>query len=268
MVLGVVLTQCLGGGGSGGAGGAGGFDMSDVLNQFPGATPQAAPGEDITEDGPDPEQELVDFMNFVLIDVQDTWSGEFSEAGEDYPDAELVLFRNAVSTGCGGASSATGPFYCPLDQKVYVDLGFFEELRSQFGAPGDFAQAYVLAHEIGHHVQNVLGINPEVRQLQQQQPERANELSIRQELQADCLAGIWAHSAFERDLLEEGDLEEGIAAAEAVGDDRIQSSAGGGVNPETWTHGSSEQRIRWFQVGFDTGDVNRCDTFRVSESEL
>ena len=268
MVLGVVLTQCLGGGGSGGAGSAGGFDISDVLNQFPGATPQAAPGEDITEEGPDPEQELVDFMNFVLIDVQDTWSGEFAEAGEDYPDADLVLFRNAVNTGCGGASSATGPFYCPLDQKVYVDLGFFEELRSQFGAPGDFAQAYVLAHEIGHHVQNVLGINPEVRQLQQQQPERANELSIRQELQADCLAGIWAHSAFERDLLEEGDLEEGIAAAEAVGDDRIQSSAGGGVNPETWTHGSSEQRIRWFQVGFDTGDVNRCDTFRVSENEL
>jgi len=152
---------------------------------------------------------------------------------------------------------------------VYVDLSFFEELRSQFGAPGDFAQAYVLAHEIGHHVQNVLGINPEVRQLQQQQqPERANELSIRQELQADCLAGIRAHSAFERDLPEEGDLEEGIAAAEAVGDDRIHSSAGGGVNPETWTHGSSEQRIRWFPVGFDTGDVNRCDTFRVSASEL
>jgi hypothetical protein len=267
LVLGVVLTRCLGGSGGGG-GSAGGFDIGDVLDQFPGATPQAAPGEDITEDGPDPEQELVDFMNFVLVDVQQTWDDEFSDAGEDYPEADLVLFRNAVSTGCGQASSATGPFYCPLDEKAYLDLGFFSELSAQFGAPGDFAQAYVLAHEIGHHVQNVLGINPEVRRLQEEQPDRANELSVRQELQADCLAGIWAHSAFERDLLEEGDLDEGIGAAGAVGDDRIQSSAGGGVNPETWTHGSSDQRINWFRVGFDTGDVNQCDTFRIPEDEL
>jgi hypothetical protein len=267
VVLGIVLTQCLGGGGGSG-GSAGGFDIGDVLEQFPGATPQAAPGDDITEDGPDPERELVDFMSFVLDDVQLTWEREFADSGDDYPEADLVLFRNAVDTGCGSASSATGPFYCPLDQKAYVDLGFFEELSSQFGAPGDFAQAYVLAHEIGHHVQNVLGINPEVRRLQQEQPDRANELSIRQELQADCLAGIWAHSAFERNLLDDGDLEEGIAAAEAVGDDRIQSSAGGGVNPETWTHGSSTQRIKWFRVGFDTGDANQCDTFRGSESEL
>jgi hypothetical protein len=268
LVLGFVLTQCLGGGGGSGGGGAGGFDIGDILNQLPGGTPQAAPGEDITEDGPDPEQELVDFMNFVLIDVQDAWEREFTEAGEDYPEATLVLFRNAVDTGCGQASSATGPFYCPLDSKVYVDLGFFEELSSQFGAPGDFAQAYVLAHEIGHHVQNVLGINPEVRRLQQEQPDRAPELSIRQELQADCLSGIWAHSAFERDLLEDGDLDEGITAAGAVGDDRIQSSAGGGVNPETWTHGSSEQRIKWFRVGFDTGDTNACDTFGLPKDEL
>ena len=273
MILGIVLTQCLGGnGGDSGSGGSasspGGFDISDILNQFPGATPQAAPGEDITEEGPDPEQESVDFMSFVLDDVQQTWEEEFAEAGEDYPRADLVLFRRAVNTGCGQASAATGPFYCPLDQKAYVDLGFFDELSTNFGAPGDFAQAYVLAHEIGHHVQNVLGINPEVRRLQQEQPQRANELSIRQELQADCLAGIWAHSAFERDLLEDGDLEEGIGAAEAVGDDRIQSSAGGGVNPETWTHGSSDQRIKWFRVGFDSGDSNQCDTFRVPANEL
>lgn len=271
----LVLSMCsngipgLGGGdGDSGGGSAGGFDIGDILDQFPGATPQAAPGEDITTDGPDPEQELVDFMNFVLVDVQDTWAREFSEAGQDYERADLVLFRNAVDTGCGGASSATGPFYCPLDKKAYLDLGFFQELTNQFGAPGDFAQAYVLAHEIAHHVQNVLGINPEVRRLQQEQPDRANELSIRQELQADCLAGIWAHSAFQRDLLEKGDLEEGIGAAEAVGDDRIQSSAGGSVNKESWTHGSSEQRIRWFQVGFDTGDTNQCDTFQIAESDL
>ena len=248
-------------------GGGGGFDIGDILDQFPG-TQAAPPGADPLDDAPAPDDEAAEFMGFVLDDVQATWTEEFEGAGRSYPETTLVLFRQGVNTGCGAASSATGPFYCPLDSKVYIDLGFFQELQSRFGAPGDFAQAYVLAHEVGHHVQNVLGINPRVRELQQQNPARANELSIRQELQADCLAGIWAHSAFERDLLEDGDLEEGIQAAAAVGDDRIQESTTGRVNPEAWTHGSSEQRIRWFRVGFDSGDSNRCDTFELDDGEL
>jgi predicted metalloprotease len=266
VVIALAVSRCGVPGVGGGSGGEGGFDISDVFNQFPSAAP--ASGTDPIETGPDSDDELAQFMSFVLDDVQAFWTGEFESAGDRYPEATLVLFRQGVDTECGPASSATGPFYCPLDENAYLDLGFFRELRDKFGAPGDFAQAYVLAHEVGHHVQNVLGINPEVRRLQQEQPERANELSIRQELQADCLAGVWAHSAFERDVLETGDLEEGLAAAEAVGDDRIQGQAGGSVNAETWTHGSSDQRNRWFRVGFDEGDVNRCDTFAVDEGDL
>jgi predicted metalloprotease len=207
------------------------------------------------------EEEQVDFVSFVLDDAQQTWS----RLMQNYSDAQLVLFRNAVQTGCGYAPSAAGPFYCPRDQKVYVDLGFFDELKSRFGAPGDFAQAYVLAHEIGHHVQNQLGIERELRAQQQSNPGQANALSVRMELQADCLAGVWGHSTARRDLLDPGDLEEGLAAASAVGDDRIQEMATGEVRPESFTHGSSEQRVAWFRRGFDSGDPNACDTFGSSE---
>ena len=178
-----------------------------------------------------------------------------------YEPTKLVLFTEATTSGCGAASSATGPFYCPADRKVYLDLGFFRELRSRFGAPGDFAQAYVIAHEFGHHVQNVLGISDDVHRGQQENADEANELSIRLELQADCLAGVWAYSAYRERLLESGDLEEGLAAAAAVGDDRIQRQATGRIDRESWTHGSSQQRVTWFREGYETGDVNACDTF-------
>ena len=218
------------------------------------------------------EEETVQFMSTVLDDAQATWTQEFAQSNLQYREAELVLFRDSVQSGCGYAQSAMGPFYCPADQKVYLDLGFFEDLHRRFGAPGDFAQAYVLAHEIGHHVQNLLGVSGEVRQAQSQarSREQANELSVLLELQADCFAGVWAHTTQQGrqeaggPVLEPGDLEEGLAAAAAVGDDRIQKQATGGVNPETWTHGSSEQRARWFRVGFESGDADRCDTFAAS----
>jgi predicted metalloprotease len=203
------------------------------------------------------EEEQVDFVSFVLDDAQTTWRQMLS----GYEDAKLVLFRGAVDSGCGYAQAAMGPFYCPRDGKVYVDLGFFDELSRRFGAPGDFARAYVLAHEIGHHVQAQLGTESKMRQLQQQYPSRQNELSVRLELQADCYAGVWGHSTARRDILEQGDMEEGLAAAAAVGDDRIQEMATGGVHPESFTHGSSEQRMRWFRRGFESGDPNACDTF-------
>jgi uncharacterized protein len=266
IALTVLGRGCLTGGGDGGDG----FDvtdLTDLLQQFPTASP-AGQGESPLDEGHDPDADLVDFVSFVLDDVQGFWDGHFAEAGENYPEADLVLFRQATQSGCGPASSATGPFYCPADSMVYLDLGFFEELGNRFDAPGDFAQAYVLAHELGHHVQNVLGIDDDVRRLQQEDPDRVNELSVRQELQADCLAGVWAHSAFQRDLLSEGDLAEGLDAAAAVGDDRIQESTSGRVNPETFTHGTSEQRVHWFRTGYDTGDVDACDTFTPDEDEL
>jgi predicted metalloprotease len=201
------------------------------------------------------EEKMVDFVSFVLDDAQATWS----KLLKGYTDAQLVLFRDSVDTGCGFAQSAAGPFYCPRDHKVYVDLGFFEELRSRFGAPGDFAQAYVLAHEIGHHVQTQAGIERAMREQQSANPDQAGALSVR--LQADCFAGVWGHSTEKRDLLDPGDLEEGLAAASAVGDDRIQQMATGEVRPESFTHGSSKQRVEWFRRGFDSGDPNACDTF-------
>lgn len=175
--------------------------------------------------------------------------------------AKLALFTDRVRSGCGAADSAAGPFYCPEDRKVYIDLGFYNELKSRFGAPGDFAQAYVLAHEIGHHVQHRLGLTEQARG-PQARPDRAAALSVRLELQADCLAGVWAHSTNERGLLEEGDVEEALAAASAVGDDRIQKQAGGRVTPETWTHGSARQRAGWFRRGLESGRMQECDTFR------
>jgi predicted metalloprotease len=209
-----------------------------------------------TEDEP-----MVQFVSFVLDDVQNTWSKIFPVAGRNYERCKLVLFTDRVQSGCGFAEAAMGPFYCPADHNAYIDLGFYKELRSRFGAPGDFAQAYVLAHEIGHHVQNLLGLSERVSDLQQRHPGDANKLSVLLELQADCFAGIWAHSTEQRDILERGDVEEGIQAAAAVGDDRIQKQAGARVNPETWTHGSSQQRVEWFQRGYRSGSVADCNTF-------
>ena len=207
------------------------------------------------------EDQLVQFVTFVLNDVQDTWREKLSERRVPYEDAKLVLFRDGTQSGCGTAQSAMGPFYCPLDQRVYIDLGFYDDLRRRFGAPGDFAQAYVLAHEIGHHVQHLLGIDAQARRAQQSNPEMANAVSVRVELQADCFAGVWGHSTSQRRLLEQGDVEEGLNAASAVGDDRIQGSMTGRVNPESFTHGSAAQRAAWFKRGLSNGSVNDCDTF-------
>lgn len=231
--------------------------IGDVIGGMQGGGSQAeAPPQ-----GPDPDARLVDFMSFVIEDVQNYWEKSFSSSGKTYDRAELVLFEGSTGSACGGANERIGPHYCPPDQRIYLDLDFFRELRNRFDAPGDFAQAYVIAHEVAHHVQNLLGINADVTKEQRRDPENANELSVRLELQADCLAGVWAYSTFQRDILESGDLQEGLEAAAAIGDDRIQEQAGQDVNPETWTHGSSEQRVEWFRRGFDTGDPSRCDTF-------
>ncbi len=233
-----------------------GTDLSSILSMG-GGQPQAPPSQESL----DAEQELVSFVSFVLDDAQAMWSRLFAGSGIDYQEAQLVLFRGSVSTACGSASSALGPFYCPADQYAYIDLAFYEELRERFGADGDFAQAYVLAHELGHHVQNLLGTMGEVQAAQQSQPAQSNSLSVALELQADCYAGIWANSVAAKGLMERGDLEEGLGAAAAVGDDRIQQGAGRQVNPESFTHGSAEQRMRWFRTGFETGDPNACNTF-------
>jgi len=204
------------------------------------------------------EDERVQFVSFVLDDAQNTWHKLLPQ----YRDAKLVLFRDAVRSGCGVAESAMGPFYCPRDEKVYIDLGFYDDLRRRFGAHcGDFAQAYVLTHEIGHHVQRILGIESKVHALQAQRTELQNELSVRLELQADCLAGVWGHSTEQRKILEAGDVDDALNAASAIGDDRIQRRMGGGVEPESFTHGSSEQRVRWFRRGMERGDPSACDTF-------
>ena len=202
------------------------------------------------------EEELVDFVSFALDDLQQTWH----ELLPGYRDATLVLFRDATQSGCGLGQREMGPFYCPADQKVYVDLAFYQELRSRFGAPGDFAQAYVLAHEIGHHLQTLTGVSDEISRLQQADPQARNQLSVRQELQADCFAGVWGHTAARRGILDPDDVEEGLRAAAAIGDDRIQRNSGRGVHPESFTHGSSEQRVEWLRRGLEGGDPDLCDT--------
>ncbi len=251
-----VLVSVLGGGGGGG------FSLDPGgLDAFPQAPTATGPG--IDSSAPDPEADLVQFVSFVVADIQDSWADAFANADppRQYELTAVRLFRGGVDTGCGPATSATGPFYCPADQRIYLDLAFFRELSDRFGAPGDFAQAYVIAHEFGHHVQNLLGILPEVNRRQQEDPSQANELSVKLELQADCLAGVWAHSAYQQNLLEKGDLEEGLTAASAVGDDRIQQAATGRVDRESFTHGSSEQRRNWFLTGFQEGDPAACNTF-------
>jgi hypothetical protein len=222
----------------------------------PVGTPGAGPSGPV-EASPEEEQ-LVEFVSFVLDDSQDAWTRLL---GGQYERARLVLFRDAVDSACGFAESATGPFYCPGDRQVYIDLGFYDDLRRGFGADGDFAQAYVLAHEIGHHVQTVLGTEARVRQAQRANPARRNDLSVRLELQADCFAGVWGHSTARRDLLDRDDVEEALRAAAAIGDDRVQRMGGGRVSPETFTHGSSADRVAWFRRGLDTGDPEACDTF-------
>lgn len=206
---------------------------------------------------------LADFMSVVLADTEDTWTALFAERGAQYVPPKLVLFEDVAQSGCGQAGAAVGPFYCPLDGKVYIDLIFYRELKNQFQAPGDFAQAYVLAHEVGHHVQNLAGTSEKVRELQQRSGEaEANALSVRLELQADCYAGIWAHHAdASRQILETGDVEEALGAAAAVGDDTIQKRGRGYVVPESFTHGSADQRKRWFDTGLRSGSLEACDTF-------
>jgi len=206
------------------------------------------------------EEPAILFMSFLLDDVQKTWAQTLPRYGTDYRPARLAVFRNSTSSGCGPAQSAMGPFYCPLDERVYLDLGFFEELKRRFGASGDFAQAYVLAHELGHHVQHVLGTDARVRQAQESNPGQANELSVRLELQADCYAGVWANSTDQRQMLERGDVDEALGAASAVGDDRIQQRTTGRINVDSFTHGSAAQRSEWFKRGFASGDPRSCST--------
>ena len=228
---------------------------SAAVQQQPGV--EAPPANESPE-----ERQHVEFVTFVLNDAQSTWDRILPEqTNTQYHHAHMVLFRDSTDAGCGYAQAASGPFYCPLDEKVYLDLAFFDELRTRFAAPGDFAEAYVIAHEIGHHVQKVLGIEPRVREAMERDPSSRNEYSVRLELQADCLAGVWGHSTEQRKILESGEVEEGLNAAAAVGDDRIQRMSGRRVNPESWTHGSSRDRAAWFRRGFDSGRVADCDTF-------
>ncbi|HTP68947.1 MAG TPA: neutral zinc metallopeptidase [Dongiaceae bacterium] len=246
LILSVVFKQnffaLLGGGGTGAGGSA--------------AVSQPDPARDAAE------KPLVQFVSFVLDDTQKTWEQVLpQQLGTPYRHAKLVLFRDYTQSGCGGAQSATGPFYCPADEKVYIDLGFYDELKQRFGAPGQFAQAYVLAHEVGHHVQKITGIENKVRRLQSDNPGAENQLSVNMELQADCLAGVWAHSTQQRGLLDPGDVESALGAAAAVGDDHIQKMTRGRVQPETFTHGSSEQRMSWFRKGLDSGSLAACNTF-------
>lgn len=210
--------------------------------------------------GPDPDAELVEFVRFVMGDIQDTFEQVFANEGKQYVRAKLVLFKDGVNTACGMSSSAIGPFYCPGDSLAYIDLSFYRDLKDKLGAPGDFAQAYVLAHEIGHHLQNLLGVDHDQTKLSKSRTR--NEHSVRVELQADCYAGVWGHFAAGKKLLEIGDLEEAITAAKEIGDDRLQKKAGvDNINPETFTHGTSEQRMKWFRIGFDRGTLAACDTF-------
>jgi uncharacterized protein len=210
------------------------------------------------------EDRSAQLASFVLGDAQDTWTRILARENIRYPRAKLVLFRDYTQSGCGAAQSATGPFYCPADEKVYLDLGFWDQLK-QYGASGEFAQAYVIAHEIGHHVQNVLGIERKVRALQQQNPQARNRLSVALELQADCFAGVWAHSTADRHILEQGDVPAALRAAAAVGDDRMQKMARGYVTPDSFTHGSSQQRVGWFNRGLNSGQVSACNTFSAGQ---
>ena len=211
--------------------------------------------------GEDPDKQAKEFVSFVLDDVQKSWSERFAQQGQRYPRSRLVLFNRSINSACGLGQRAMGPFYCPGDQKVYIDLSFYKELRQRFGAPGDFAQAYVIAHEIGHHIQHLLGTDRQVQNAPRRARQGEDSASVRLELQADCYAGMWAQSTQRRNLLEAGDIDEALTAAAAIGDDRLQREATGTVQPETWTHGSSAERVRWFKRGYEAGTLEACDTF-------
>ena len=254
-VVGVILYlafQVLSGGGAGAFGVDSQFGESP---QAPGASARGIPAAQ------DPERDLKEFSSYVFTHSLDTWEELFTEEGSQFERAKLVLYRDAVSTACGNASSAVGPFYCPGDERVYLDLSFYGDMERELGAPGDFAWAYVIAHEVGHHVQQALGTSDEVRRMQSDSPDDANELSVRLELQADCYSGVWAHSIFAAGDLEKGDVAEAIRASAAVGDDRLQKRATGEVNPDSFTHGSSAQRTEWFNRGRESGEPADCDTF-------
>jgi predicted metalloprotease len=238
-----------------------GIDLLPLLLGGGGATTSGEPRELSAAD-----KEMGDFVAAVLADTEDTWQAIFRQQGGTYREPTLVLFTGGVNSACGMATSAVGPFYCPGDQKLYIDLAFFQDLKQRHGAPGDFAQAYVIAHEVGHHVQTLMGISDQVRQAGRGRSKtEVNALSVRQELQADCFAGLWGHAAnTERQLLDPGDLEEALTAASAIGDDRLQSQSGRGVVPDSFTHGSSAQRVKWFKTGFESGNIASCDTFSVN----
>ncbi len=240
-----------------------GVDPTEVLRNVPTSNLPPAAGAGSTSAPGVPGDEQAQFVSVVLADTEDVWNAQFAASGRRYEEPVLVLYTGQVQSACGFASSATGPFYCPADHKLYVDLSFFDELRDRFRAPGDFAQAYVLAHEVGHHVQNLLGILGRVQRLERTSTrEEANRLSVRAELQADCLAGFWAfHAQRTQHILDPGDVEEALGAASAVGDDRLQREARGMVVPDSFTHGSSAQRVTWFRRGFESGDLTACDTF-------
>lgn len=247
----------------------GGGDPGMIFNDNPDNAGINNPGSSYYEEMTpisQEERELADFVSVVLADTEDTWNEIFAAQNLDYQEPTLVLFSGAVESACGLAQSAVGPFYCPIDEKMYIDLSFYRDLRDRFGAPGDFAQAYIIAHEVGHHVQNQIGIMEEVNSAQQQASSQveANRLSVRLELQADCLAGVWAYNANRaRDILEQGDIEEGLNAASNIGDDRLQMKHQGQVIPDSFTHGSSAQRVSWFERGLEAGDINSCNTFEA-----
>lgn len=251
VVIVVIAMQLIGGGQS--------FDINQA---FPSDTAVSADNAQGIPAGQDPDKDFKDFSSYVFVTAQQGWQQAFAQSGKHYDKAKMVIYRGGVSTGgCGSASSAVGPFYCPGDQRVYIDLSFYKLMQKQLGASGDVAWGYVIAHELGHHVQQQLGTEAQVREAQRENPDQANELSVRMELQADCYAGIWAHRVFQQGDLEDGDLEEALGAASAVGDDTLQKNSGQGVHPESFTHGTSAQRAGWFRTGYESGEPAQCDTF-------
>ncbi|HEX8336213.1 MAG TPA: neutral zinc metallopeptidase [Pyrinomonadaceae bacterium] len=242
-----------------------GLDPRQLLDSGAGGPAQGPPPAARQQQGQQQADEASQFVRRVLGTTEDTWNEIFKNNRSQYREPTLVLFSGQVQSACGRATASVGPFYCPGDEKVYIDLSFFDDLRSRFRAPGDFAQGYVIAHEVGHHVQNLLGTSDKVTQLQRRARSEAqsNDLSVRLELQADCYAGVWGFYAKQRNMLDPGDLEEALGAASAIGDDRLQRESGGRVVPDSFTHGSSDQRMRWFRAGFEAGDLRRCDTFNT-----
>ncbi|WP_286917309.1 MULTISPECIES: KPN_02809 family neutral zinc metallopeptidase [Pseudomonas] len=241
-----------------------GQDPMQILGELTGQSQQAAPVDTSQRKAPPANDEQAEFVSTVLGDTEDTWKQIFQQGGQTYKEPKLVLFNGQVQSACGHATAASGPFYCPADQQVYLDMAFFREMSQRFGAAGDFAQAYVIAHEVGHHVQTLLGVSDQVQQARQsgQRMEGANGLLVRQELQADCFAGVWAFNGQKRlNWLEPGDIEEALNAANAIGDDRLQQQGQGRVVPDSFTHGTSAQRVRWFKAGFAQGQIDQCDTF-------